>query len=88
VREKGFEVFVDSINDGICRLLIGVQSVAVDMPLSFLPKEAKEGSRYLLKFTDLPYSYDSNRKEINKLLSSFHDEFMAQKREEQDNVEN
>ncbi|NLX74756.1 MAG: hypothetical protein GXZ13_02745 [Synergistaceae bacterium] len=88
MREKGIEVFVDSINDGVCRLLIGVQSAAVDMPLNLLPKDAREGSRYLLKFTDLPYNYDSNRQEIDKLLSSFHDEFMAQKRGEQDKMEN
>lgn len=81
VREKGLEAFVDSINNGVCRLLIGVQSTPVDMPLHLLPVGTSEGSRLLIKFTELPKENNSNKRKIDELLKGFHEEFVTKVKE-------
>jgi len=41
-REK---IFVDSINEGICTLLVGKKAFSVDLPARILPRGTSEGIR-------------------------------------------
>ncbi|MEG1798608.1 MAG: hypothetical protein RR214_00335 [Synergistaceae bacterium] len=67
--KKSTEVFVDSVNGKICRLLIGKAADEIHVPLAYLPKGSREGTKLLLTFET---SCDKNKDqaEIDELLSN------------------
>ncbi len=40
---KKEKIFVDSINEGICTLLVGKKAFSVDLPARILPRGTSEG---------------------------------------------
>lgn len=81
MREKGLKTFVDSIDNGVCRLLIGAKPTPVEMPLHLLPMGTEEGSTLLIKFLKLKDTNNANKNKIDELLRSFHDECLTKNSE-------
>lgn len=50
MESKNETVYVDSVSEGICRLLIGDGAKEVTMPLEFLPEGAQEGDLLTMTF--------------------------------------
>jgi hypothetical protein len=67
------EVFIDSINGKVCRLLAGSDSKIIDMPLEFIPAGAKEGDWFSMSFTLRPDLAEKSKNETKDLLDSLGD---------------
>ena len=67
---KKEKVFVDSISGDKCRLLIGGNAIAAELPLSLLPKGTSEGDWLILTLESSPELRTSAESETRKLLDS------------------
>jgi len=67
------EVFVDSINGSVCRLLVGDDNKAIDMPLEFLPVGVKEGEWLMMQFVPRPDLAEKSKCDTKDLLDSLGD---------------
>lgn len=61
------QVFIDSINEKYARLLYEDEEFV--LPVSLLPKEAKEGNILSFSFEILKEKTEESKKECNDLLS-------------------
>lgn len=64
-REK---IFVDSINDEICTLLIGKKAFSVNLPAHLLPEGTSEGDWLIMSLQKSERLKRSCRRDIEELL--------------------
>ena len=64
-REK---VFVDSINEEICRLLVGKKAFSAELPARLLPKGTSEGDWLILKLQRSERLKRTHRRSMGGLL--------------------
>ncbi len=67
--KKSTEVFVDSVNGNICRLLLGENADEINIPIEYLPKGTAEGAALTLTF-EKSSEKNRDREEIDELLSN------------------
>ena len=67
------DVFIDSINDKVCRLLVGSDSKIIDVPLEFFPAGAKEGDWFSMSLMPRPDLAAKSKNETKDLLDSLGD---------------
>lgn len=65
---KKEKVFVDSINEEICRLLIGKKAFSVDLPVRMLPRGTSEGDWLIMTLQRSERLKRSYRRSLEELL--------------------
>lgn len=65
IRER---VFVDSINEEICTLLIGKKAFSVDLPVRMLPRGTSEGDWLIMTLQKSERLKRSYRRSMERLL--------------------
>ena len=65
-REK---VFVDSINEEICTLLVGKKAFSVNMPAQLLPKGTSEGEWLIMRLQTSERLKRAHRRSVSGLLA-------------------
>jgi hypothetical protein len=73
MKNKSEIIFVDSIDDDMCRILVGDSAVPADFPLLLLPDGACEGDFFLITITPRPDLKKRARDESLKLLEDLGD---------------
>ncbi len=66
-------VFIDSINENTCKLLIGEKGIPVEMPAIFLPKGSSEGDWLYMTFELSRELGSKNEETIKNLLDKIVD---------------
>lgn len=73
MKSKSEIIFVDSIDDDMCRILVGDSAVPADFPLILLPAGACEGDFFLITITPRPDLKKRAGEETLKLLEDLGD---------------
>lgn len=60
--------FVDSINGGTARILIGGESAPAELPITCLPRKIAEGDWICVSFELLPEMREQKKRRVKKLL--------------------
>ena len=71
MRDKSTSAFIDSMEFGMCRLLLGDESFPITIPAKFIPDGMSEGEYMNMLFVPAPETKKENRDEIEDLLRSF-----------------
>lgn len=71
MRDKSTSAFIDSMEFGMCRLLLGDESFPITIPAKFIPDGMSEGECMNMLFVPAPETKKENRDEIEDLLRSF-----------------
>lgn len=66
--------FIESIEDGIARVLIGGKSSPADLPKTCLPRGTREGDWLNVIFELLPEMREQKKKQVKKLLEDLEDQ--------------
>lgn len=67
---KSTKLYVDSINNDICRLLLGDGPRCVNLPLNCLPDGTQEGDMLRMTMVQMSRERELAKKDVKKLLTS------------------
>ena len=71
MRNKSTSAFIDSIEFGMCRLLLGDESFPITIPAKFIPDGLSEGEQVNIIFVSAPEAKKEKRDEVEDLLRGF-----------------
>lgn len=62
------KIFVDSINEEICTLLVGKKAFTVNLPVQMLPRDTSEGDWLIMRLQKSEKLKRSHSRSLEKLL--------------------